>query len=346
MCATCLMEFFPSREAALAFMREAFERIAGGETYEAILTEGMPGMLAAHASGDEGHQIVTIPYTVLIGAKFAPEVVRVLEDIEPGLSSPGKHWDERRPLSPAVVAELERSEMTHLLHEMADRRFFGLFLGPREASQRGADAEESKASLYFRVATKRLPIRDRNRQALVTFEAGLPVLLALVAGQVPRLMPRIEARSGDKLKDMPELVAWHLADMYLAATGRYDEIAELDDRWNQQVPPLIAALGEIGLSAHDRALLLGDVMVLHRFVEKESLIPSTTIPLYRNLPQLFDGLRAIGYPRLTEAMGADLRQRYERLLLLISRGMERAKIARIDWAPLAQAIHFEHRRKK
>lgn len=345
-CATCLMDHFPYRGEALEFMRGAFVRMLGGEPYGEILTAEMPDIVSIHQSGGEGHLVVGIPYTLWMGPRIASEIAAELEALEPELSGPVTHWDERRPLSPAIAEELIQQRLDDLLLTKSDRRWFGLYLGPREDTRRGEDAEESLASLYFRVAIKRRQFRNRQWQTSVHFEAGLPNLLAIIAAQTPRLIALIDSRSERDNQVFLELVAWHLADMLLAATGRHGVMALLDDLWDEHVPPLAEALHQTQLSAHERALLLGDVMVLHRFVVGENLIPSSTLPRYKTLPQLFDALQAIDYPRLADAPGADRRQQYERLLVLMSRDMERANIARINWKPLMEAMRFKRSHKK
>lgn len=274
-----------------------------------------------------------------------PQIVTLLQAINPALLSKDIHFDARAPLRSDIRAALEAIGR----NDLYDRRRVSTYKriqGRRRTHSAKTPDLESKDGLLLRIATREYsPEMKGKRQDFVRIESGLQPFQALSIKALPVLDRYFLENRG--IQGGTEGIAlqqhlWYVLLLYLALTGKKDLLQQFNADWQESRSTLEEAFWKVDLHPRDIRRIKGDLAVL----QFECIREVAFMPRVKTLEDLFVGLHELGYPRLEVTVDRDRRQAFNRILTDIAYPASAVRIWRIDWEPLLTQVHFKHQGKK
>lgn len=340
-CKDCSEGLFPTRRRLQDFLENHFKDICRGIDISDSQRGRLPQIDDYH---HDGHLVIPLEIEEISGLIREPQIITLLQSINPALLSKDIHFDTRVPMREDIRTALNSIGRMDLRDQRRVSTYKRL-QGSRIRSSKMPD-QESKDELLLRTATRVYsPDMRGKHQDYVRIESGLQPFQALSIKAQP-VMDRYHfenrAIQGGAHEMALQQHLWYVLLLYLAITGEHDLLQQFNADWQESRLTVEEAFWQVNLHPREIRRIKGDLAVLQFEILREVAF----MPKVKTLEGLFVALQALAYPRLGVTVDRDHRQAFDRILTDIAYPASAVRIWRIDWTPLLAQVHFKQQGKK
>ncbi|MNS49341.1 hypothetical protein D3C72_819460 [compost metagenome] len=340
-CKDCSEGLFPTRRHLQNFLENHFKDFCRGVAIPDSLHRRLPRLYEYH---HDAHLVVPLEIEVTTGLIRDPQIITLLESINPALLSKAIHFDDRAPMREDVHKALNSIGRT----DLRDQRRVPTYkrIQGRRGLRLKQPAQESQGELLLRVAMRDFsPDMRGKRQDFVRIESGLQPFHALGIKALP-VMDRYHFENRGIQVEAHGIALqqhlWYVLLLYLAITGEHELLQQFNANWQESRLTVEETFWQVDLHPREIRRIKGDLAVLQFGCIREV----ASMPKVKTLEDLFVYLHSLGYPRLEVTVDRDRRQAFDRILADIAYPASAVRIWRIDWEPLLSQVHFKQRGKK
>lgn len=325
--------------------REAVAKAIATTRHDWMLLDYAPRRRDTFDAGQHaGHDVVWLHGDLWLGSRLNPAMAAGLRTLEPKLLKPVKRFQgDRRPQNEEIrkqLMALGRQDLFVAENMPADPRSC---LGGRTTSQR-EDGESKGTSLIQEPEMLwSHKVRHKPIHTHVTIGSGINVI-GVLEEYGKTLLWRLQALNrsdtADESPHVTEQMGWIVFGFYMDLMKHlpeYEPIVTREIRCEDyhSLPEMIA---QLPISDEVRHQLIGDVAVLQFQVQHRTAL----LPEIKTSTQLLEALQQLPYPRMARLKGKTPRNRLAMIVKRIAQELERVTIARVDWTPVMNALHFPH----